>query len=160
MGGHVGAADPSANLVELRQPELIRPLDDQSVRLRYVQARLDDRRRNEDIRVATEEGVHLLLQLPFAHLAMCDEEAETRRELLQLLQRLVDRLDAVVEVEGLAATLHLALEGELDRFLVVLADRRTDWAAALRRGLDDRDVAEPGERHVQRARNRRRTQRQ
>ena len=46
---------------------------------------------------------------------MRDEEAEVRRELLQLLQRLVDRLDAVVEVEGLAATLHLALESELDR---------------------------------------------
>ena len=104
--------------------------------------------------------MHLLLELALAHLAVRDEEAEIRRELLQLLRRLVDRLDAVVEVERLAAALDLALERQLDELLVVLADGRADRAAALRRRLDDRDVAQPGERHVQRARDRRRAQRQ
>ena len=44
--------------------------------------------------------------------------------------------------------------------LVVLAHGRADRAAALRRRLDDRDVAQPGQRHVQRARDRRRRQRE
>ncbi len=81
-------------------------------------------------------------------------------ELPQLLGRRLDRLDAVVQVEALAAALVLALERDLHELLVVLADVRPDRPPALRRRLDDRDVAQAGERHVQRARDRRRRQRE
>ena len=104
--------------------------------------------------------MHPLLELLLRHLPVRDEEAEPRAELLELLPDLVDRLDAVVEVEGLPAARVLALERGLDELLVELADRRAHRAAAGRRRLDDRDVAEPGERHVERARNRRRGQRE
>ena len=104
--------------------------------------------------------MHLLLELALAHLPVRDDEAELRAELLQLLGRLLDRLDPVVQVEGLAAALDLALERGPDQLLVVLADRRPDRAPALRRRLDDRDVAQAGERHVQRARDRRGGQRE
>ena len=43
--------------------------------------------------------------------------------------------------------------------LVVLADVGLDGPAALRRGLDHADVADPGQRHLQRARDRRRAHR-
>jgi hypothetical protein len=56
--------------------------------------------------------------------------------------------------------LRLALERELHELLVVLADRRPDRAASLRRRLDDRDVAHARERQVQRTRDRRRAQRE
>ena len=74
--------------------------------------------------------------------------------------RLVDRLDAVVEVERLPAARMLALERRLDQLVVVLADRRPDRAPAARRRLDDRDVAKARERHVERPRNRRRGERE
>ena len=156
MRGHVRAPDPAADLVELAQPEHVRALDDQRVRLRDVDARLDDRRRDEHVGVAAEERMHPLLQLALTHLPVRDDEAQLRAELLQLLGCLFDRLDAVVEVERLPAALDLALERRLRERLVVLADRGSDRAAALRRRLDDRDVAEPGERHVERARDGRR----
>ena len=54
--------------------------------------------------------MHPLLELTLRHLAVRDEEAEARAELLELLGRLVDRLDAVVEVERLALARVLALE--------------------------------------------------
>ena len=76
------------------------------------------------------------------------------------LGRLVDRLDAVVQVEDLAAALQLALDRALDEVVVVLADVGVDRAAALGRRLDHGDVAQPGERHLERARDRRRGQRQ
>jgi len=57
-----------------------------------------------------------------------NEEAQLRCELAKLLRRLVDRLDAVVQVEGLAAALDLAFERELDKLLVVLPDRRAGGA--------------------------------
>ena len=94
------------------------------------------------------------------HLAVADDEAEPGHELAQPVGRLVDRLDAVVEVERLAPAGDLALERGLDELLVVLADVRPDRAAALGRRLDHGDVAQPGERHVQRARDRRGRQRE
>ena len=54
--------------------------------------------------------MHAVLELALAHLAVRDEEAEPGAELPQLLCHLVDRLDAVVEVERLAAARVLALE--------------------------------------------------
>ena len=106
----VRAAHATADLVELREPERVGALDDERVRLRDVDARLDDRRRDEHVRVAREEGVHPLLELALGHLPVRDEEAQARAELLELLPRLVDRLDAVVEVERLPAARVLALE--------------------------------------------------
>ena len=111
-------------------------------------------------RVAAQERVHLLLQLALPHLPVRDDEAELRAELPQLLGRLLDRLDPVVQVERLPAALDLALERRPDELLVVLADGRPDRAPALRRRLDDRDVPQAGERHVQRARDRRRGERE
>ena len=70
---------------------------------------LDDRRRHEHVGVAAQERVHLLLELLLAHLPVRDEEAEIGQQLAQLLGRLLDRLDAVVEIERLAAALVLAL---------------------------------------------------
>ena len=94
----VAAADAPADLVELREPELVGALDDQRVRLRDVEPRLDDRRRDEHVGVAGEELQHLVLELALRHLAVRDEEAEVRAELLQLLRGLLDRLDAVVQI--------------------------------------------------------------
>ena len=120
MRGDVASADAPADLVELGEPERVGALDDERVRLRDVEARLDDRRRDEHVRVAGEEREHVLLELALAHLAVRDEEAELRAELAELLGGLLDRLDAVVQVEGLPLALVLPLERDLAR-----APRRT-----------------------------------
>ena len=90
---------------------------------------------------------------------MRDGEAQLRAQRAQALGRLVDVLDAVVQEERLPAARLLALERLLDEVLVVLADVGLDRAAALGRGLDHGDVAQPGEAHLQRARDRRRAHR-
>ena len=156
--GHVRAADAAADLVELRKPESVRALDDERVRLRDVDPRLDDRRRDEHVGVAAQERVHLFLQLALLHLPVRDEEPKLGTELLQLERDLVDRVDAVVQVEALSLARVLAEQRRLHELLVVLAHGRADRATTLRRRLDDRDVAQPGQRHVQRARDRRRRQ--
>ena len=66
----VAAADAPADLVELGEPELVGALDDQRVRLRDVETGLDDRRRDEHVRVAGEELQHLVLELALGHLAV------------------------------------------------------------------------------------------
>ena len=82
-----------------------------------------------------------------------------RAQAAQALGGLVDRLDAVVQEERLPAARVLAHERLLDELLVVLADVGLDRPAALGRRLDDGDVAQAGERHLQRARDRRRAHR-
>ena len=73
MREQVAAADSATDLVELAQPELVGALDDQRVRLRDVETRLDDRRRDEHVGVARQELQHLVLELALGHLAVRDE---------------------------------------------------------------------------------------
>ena len=85
-------------------------------------------RRNASIRASSV----LLVDL-----AVGDLEAHARAQAAQALGRLVDRLDAVVDEERLAAALLLAHDRLLDELLVVLADVGLDRAPALGRRLDD-----------------------
>ena len=101
-----------------------------------------------------QEGEHPFFELALAHLSVCHQHAQTGTELAQVLGRLLDRLDAVVQVEGLAAARVLALQRACDQLLVVDADVGADRLATLRRRLDRGDVAQSGERHVQGARDR------
>ena len=100
------------------------------------------------------------LQLGLVHLAVGLGEADARAEGAQALGGLVQRVDPVVEEEGLAPARRLALDRAPHQLLVVGPDVGPDRPPALGRRLDHRDVAQPGEAHLQRARNRRRGQRE
>ena len=115
---------------------------------------------HEDVVVAAQELEHDLLELAVAHLPVGDADPDLGHEPAQLLRRLVDRLDAVVQVERLAPAVVLAPHRGGDELLVPLADVRPDRLAIGRRRGDHGDVAQPGERHVERARDRRRRQRE
>ena len=144
-----------ADLVELRQAERVRVLDDQRVRLRDVDPRLDDRCAHEHVRAAAQVVHHHLLELALAHLPVGDRETHARAHRPQPLGRLLDRLDAVVQEERLPVALVLAQDRALDELLLVLADVRLHRPAALRRRLDHGDVPQSRQRHLQRARDRR-----
>src|SRR3954471_7346932 len=150
------AAHAPADLVELGEAEVVGTLDDQRVGLRDVDARLDDAGRDEHVGLAAQEAHHPRLELLLVELAVGHLEAHPGAQAAQALGRLVDRLDAVVDEERLAPARLLALERLLDEPLVVLADVGLDGPPALGRRLDDADVAQAGQRHLQRARDRRR----
>ena len=82
------------------------------------------------------------------------------RERAHSLGGLVDRVHAVVQEEGLATARHLAPDRLGHEVLVVVAHVGLDRAPTLRRCLDHGDVAQAGQRHLQRARDRRGRQRQ
>src|SRR5439155_3244441 len=153
------AADAPADLVELGEPEDVGALDDQRVRLRDVDARLDDARGHEDVRLAAHEAQHPRLERALVELPVGDLELDPRAQPAQALRGLVDRLDAVVDEERLATALLLAHDRLLDELLVVLADIGLHGPPALRRRLDDADVAHARKRHLQRPRDRRRAHR-
>ena len=164
--GEVGVAalaaapDPAAQLVQLREAEHVGAVDDQRVRVRDVQARLDDRRRDEDVVLLLPEAEHDLLERGLAHLPVRDGDARLGHDLGELGGRPVDRLDPVVDVEHLPVAQQLAPDRRADLPRVVRADEGQDRVPLLRRGQDRRHLADAGQRHLERARDRRRRHRQ
>ena len=107
VGEEVGAADPSTDLVQLRKAQRVGALDDQRVRLWDVEPGLDDRRRDENVCISSQERQHPLLELALAHLPVPDGDANGRDELADPVGGHVDRLHSVVQVERLAAARNL-----------------------------------------------------
>ena len=101
-------ADAPAELVELGQTQRVGAVDDDRVGVGDVEAGLDDRRAHEHVELAAREREHHLLELALAHLAVGDDDARLGQQLAQLLGLRLDRLDAVVDEEHLAAAVELA----------------------------------------------------
>ena len=154
------AADPAAELVELRQPERVRAVDDDRVGVGDVQPGFDDRRADEDVGGSVGEGDHHLLERALGHLAVADDEADAGQHRAELLGLRLDRLDPVVDVEDLAAPIELAEDRVADETRGRLGDPRLDRQPVLGRRLDDGQVADPGQGQVERPRDRRGRQRQ
>jgi len=127
---------------------------------RNVQAALDDRRRHQDVGVAAHKLDHRLLQLVLVHLAVADDDTGLGHDLLQAVRDVVDVVDAVVDEVDLAVAVQLADDGVADQLMVEADNPRLDRQAVARRRLQVADVADAQERQVQRARDRRRRQRQ
>ncbi len=102
------------------------------------------------------ESQHHALQFGFSHLAVAYADAGLGHELLNLAADLVDRFHAVMDEIDLAAALQLQLDRRAYQLFVELRHHGLDRHAIFRRRLDHAHIAQPDQRHVQRARNRRR----
>ena len=158
VGALPAAADAPAQLVHLTEPEQVGALDHERVDGRHVDARLDDRRAHEHVVAALPEVDDHLLERAFVHLPVGDRDPCLGHELAQPGGGRIDRPHAVVDPEHLALAQQLAAD-RLDRDpLVVLADVGEDRLAVGGRGLQQRQVADADQAHLQRARDRRRRQ--
>ena len=154
------AADPAAQLVQLGEAEVVGALHDQRVGVGDVEAGLDDRGADQDVEPLLPEVDDDLLQRVLGHLAVRGRDPRLGHELAQPRGGPVDRLDPVVDVEDLALAQQFAADGGADLLLVVGADEGQDRVPLLRRREDRRHLADAGDRHLQRARDRRRGHRQ
>ena len=78
LRGHLAAADPATDLVELRESELVGALNDEGVGLRDVEPRLDDAGGDQDVGLPADEREHHVLELVFGHAAVGHEHRELR----------------------------------------------------------------------------------
>jgi hypothetical protein len=108
VGLVVRAAHAAAQLMQLREAEPIRTIDDDGVCGGDVDAALDDRRADEHVEVAMVEREHDLLERALRHLSMRDADLRFRQELLEIARDALDVLDAVVHEVHLAAAAQLA----------------------------------------------------
>ena len=74
----VRAADAAAQLVQLREAELVGAVDHDRVRGRHVDAAFDDGRAHQHVEAAVIEIDHQLLEIALAHLAVADAHARPR----------------------------------------------------------------------------------
>ena len=121
VGLDVAAADAALELVELRQAEALAVLDDERVGVRVVDAALDDGGRHEHVDRARRERLHHTLELVLGHLPVRHADARLGHGLAHPLDRVVDRLDAVVDVVDLAAARKFVADRAGDDVVVVLA---------------------------------------
>ena len=158
VGLVVRAADAAAQLVQLRQAELVGAVDDDGVGGRHVDAGLDDGGAQQQVETLMGEVAHHVFQLAFRHLAVGDFDARFRQQLDQLLLHGVDGVHLVVQEEDLAAALEFAQGRLADQAVADRLHEGLDRQALLRRGGDHREIADAFQRHRQGAGNRRRGQ--
>jgi hypothetical protein len=146
--------DPAAQLVQLSQTEQVAALDDQRVGVGDVQPGLDDRGAHQDVVLALPEALDELLELVLVQLPVRGDDPRLGDELPEPPGRLLDRRHPVVHVEDLPVAQQLAADRGGDLLVVVAADVGQDRVPVLGRGEDRRHLADPGEAHLQRARDR------
>lgn len=155
-----GAPHTALELVELRQAQPLRVLDDQRVGARVVDAALHDGGGDEHVDLLGGELHHHVLDLARAHLAVRHADARLGRGLQHALNGVVDGLHAVGHVVHLPATADLQADGGAHDVGVVLAHVHRHGATAGGRRGDEAHVAHATHGHLHRTRDGRRRKRE
>ncbi len=121
---------------------------------------LDDGGAQQQVGALRVEVAHHALQLPLAHLPVRHRDPRLGQQLRQALAHALDGVDLVVQEVHLAAALELAQHRLADQPLGEGRGEGLDGEALLRRGGDHREVAQSLERQRERARDRRRGERE
>ncbi|MOA10304.1 hypothetical protein D3C78_1301880 [compost metagenome] len=98
------APNATAQLVKLRQTEVIRTFNDDRVRRRNIDAGFNNRRTHQHVKTLVVEIVHHPFQLALAHLPVTDGNACLRHQFSQFIGGFLDVFDIVKEIINLPAT--------------------------------------------------------
>ena len=154
----VRAANASAQLMQLGEPEFIGAVDDDGVGGRHVDAGFDDSGTQQNVETLLVKIAHHHFEFALAHLTVGDANARFGQQFEQRFLGLRHAVDIVVQEIHLAAALEFAQHGLPHQPLARARDEGLDRQTALRCGGDHREIAQPFERHTQRARDRCRRQ--
>ncbi len=141
----IAAPNTAADLVQLRQAETFRVIDDERVGVGDVEAVLDDCRTNEQIHAPLHEIRHHVVQLVGGHLAVSHLHTCLRGDLSHSVGRHLDRRDPVVEKKDLAAAVDLSGDGLREDLLTPRHDVGQDRHPVTGGCSDQGQVAEPAE---------------
>ena len=140
--------------MELGQTEGVGTINDERVRVGDVQAGLDDGRAHEDIKLVVPEVLDDGLELVLVHLAVSGAHARLGDQLGDVGRDRGDRVNPVVHVEDLTIAQELAADRGADLRIRVGADKGQDRLSLLGRSLEDRHLADAGDRHLEGTRDR------
>ena len=119
-----------------------------------VEPILDDGCSYQDVRFVPHEGEHHLLQFSFRHLTVTDDHASTWHEFLNLGSDFIDTLHPVVDEVDLTSAFEFVFDGRANQLFIERSDDGLNRHAVFGRSFNYAHVAQPNQRHVQRAWNR------
>ena len=145
VGALAAPADPSPQLVQLREAEPIGAVDDERVDGRHVEPAFDDRRADQHVVLAFPELLHDPFESALVHLAVSDGDTRFGYEFAYVGGDMFDVLHPVVHVERLSFAQQLSPNRFGHGALVMFTDVGEDRLAILGRCVDERQVADTGE---------------
>ena len=156
VGLVAASSDSPAQLVQLREAEHVGAIDEDRVGMGHVDARLDNGRGDQHIRLSAKELQHHGFERFGVHLPMGHHDARVGHQLLEPGSRLLHRFDPVMDEVDLPAPPQFAQHRFSDECVARSDDLRANGQAAGRRCFDDREIAHARHGHLQGARDRRR----
>ena len=129
-------------------------VDNEGVRVRNIQAGLNDGGAHQHVKAALPEVHNNLLQARLAHAAVGGGDARLRHELADFRGNIVDVSHAVVHEEHLSFTHELAADCGGNLAVGARTDEGQHGVALLRRGGKGGGFANTGQRHFEGARDR------
>ena len=141
--------------MQIGEAEPLRPVDENCVDRRNVDATLDDRRCDQNVRLSAMKTTHHAFQFTIFHLTVREDDPCFRNDAADRVRHGCDRLHEVVNEVHLPVTIHLAEHGVADQRAIERSHLRGDRPAIDGRRLKRADVTNAQKRQVQRTRDRR-----
>ena len=160
IGSRLRAANPAPNLVQLSKTEHIRPVHDHRVGGGNIQPRFHNRRGQQHVIFAVIELVHPIIQIARRQLAMGGDEGDLGHVGFQPILNLGQIGNPGHDPKALPTAVVFAQQRLAERHTIEFRDIGADRQTVDGGRRDDRQIAHPGQRKLQRARNGRGGQRQ
>lgn len=107
IGAVLVTTDAAAKLMEIGESEVFRAVDEHGVGAGDIEARFNDRRADQNIRLAPDESRHDVFQLVPVHLPVADEDSRLGNQRANSIGNGLDRADPVMNEIDLPVAVHL-----------------------------------------------------
>ena len=149
-----GATDAATELVKIGEPEPVGAINDNRIRIRNIEAALDDGCADENVDLAGDEACHYGFEFIRVHLSVTKFDPRLRTKLRDAIAHPFDRLHAIVQEENLALAFKLPIDRIANDALIVTADHCLDGKPIERRRLNRGHVFHSDQRQIERTRDR------
>ena len=146
----VRTSDTPAELIKLRQAKIVRVMDDHRVDIGNIQSGLYDCRGYQHINLTIDKVIHDLFQFTLFHLPMCKCHSGFRHKRCDLICRLYDRVDTIIDIVDLSAPCQFPADRFPHHLFVVFHDICLDRHTLHRCFLQNAHIADPNQAHMQR----------
>ena len=135
--------------MQLGQTESIRTINNQSIRVRNIEAGFHDGGTHQNVEIVVPKVNDDAFQLVFVELSVGNSDPRFGNKFLDVRCDRGDGVHAVVHVEDLAIAQKLASDSGADLRVSMRADESENGLAFFGRGLKNRHFANAGNRHFQ-----------
>ena len=147
-------SDSAAQLIQLGQPELVRPVDDHRIGVGHIEPGLDNHRRYQNVDVTCDKLTHVVVEVTLALLPVRHRDRRAWRQTTRPVGHSLDRFNAIVHQEHLSPAIQLTRNGLGKEIVVPRLNEREHRRPISGWRLDGREISETRKCPLQRSGNR------